>query len=230
MQVDEPSDVGLDWTEDGYDLLLVANVRSCAIRAPRPSAGSTVAGQALLMCGPARRPESGGGGPARLRTTQLRRFRFRRRRTDPHGGWRTPGLKTCARAPDERAVEAEHRGAMSETAGLIEEREHATSGSLILTPAPGSLVYPAAEDSRIALKRSSAAALERGLKRIVVDLSGIETIDSTGLSILVGLKRNVDAAEADLVLAAPLPVMQVFVVTKLNRVFKIVSDLERALA
>jgi hypothetical protein len=60
--VNSPTDVGLSWDVAGYDLLLVCNVRSCAVRAPRLGIGVTVADQTLLERGPARKAEFGGGG------------------------------------------------------------------------------------------------------------------------------------------------------------------------
>jgi anti-sigma B factor antagonist len=57
-----------------------------------------------------------------------------------------------------------------------------------------------------------------------VDLSGVSFIDSTGLGALIGARRRVHAFNGSLRLLSPSdPVMKVFTVTGLNRVFDIVD-------
>lgn len=61
-----------------------------------------------------------------------------------------------------------------------------------------------------------------GQINLSIDLSGVEFIDSTGLGALIGARRRVHAFNGSLRLLSPSdPVMKVFSVTGLNRVFDI---------
>jgi anti-sigma B factor antagonist len=80
------------------------------------------------------------------------------------------------------------------------------------------------------VKNAALAALAQGAKRLVIDLSGTEYMDSAGLGILVGLLKRVK--ESDLVMAvagAKPQVKRVFEITRLNRVFTMHDDVTSAL-
>jgi len=64
---------------------------------------------------------------------------------------------------------------------------------------------------------------------LVLDLSGLDFIDSTGLGVLVGALRRVRAGGGDLRVAAPQPgIARVFSVTGLDRVFGVFPSVDDA--
>ncbi|GII82970.1 anti-sigma factor antagonist [Sphaerisporangium siamense] len=66
------------------------------------------------------------------------------------------------------------------------------------------------------------AAVESGVGDMIVDLSGLEMIDSAGLGVLVGTHRRALRAERRLVLrGVPPRVMRVLAITRLHRVLKV---------
>ena len=68
--------------------------------------------------------------------------------------------------------------------------------------------------------------IHEGLRRrLVLDLSGLTFLDSTGLRSLWRTRQHAQMAGAQLYLsAASAPVMRVLKVTKLDRVFRLLSD------
>ncbi|ACZ84672.1 STAS domain-containing protein [Streptosporangium roseum] len=65
-------------------------------------------------------------------------------------------------------------------------------------------------------------AVDSGRGDLIVDLSGLEMIDATGLGVLVGTHRRALAAERRLILrGVPPRVMRVLAVTRLNRVLTV---------
>lgn len=79
------------------------------------------------------------------------------------------------------------------------------------------------------LREAIVGLVDGGRHRIVVDLSGVEFLDSTGLGVLVvGLKRCREH-DGDLALVAPQdPVHKVLTITRLDKVFSIHDTVERA--
>lgn len=79
------------------------------------------------------------------------------------------------------------------------------------------------------LRETLIDLVERGRHRIIVDLAGVEFLDSTGLGVLVvGLKRCREH-DGDLALVAPQdPVHKVLTITRLDKVFAIHDDVDRA--
>ncbi len=66
---------------------------------------------------------------------------------------------------------------------------------------------------------------------LVLDLSGVTFVDSTGLGALIGTRRRVHAFHGSLALVIPdESVMKVFTITGLEKVFAIHDNLEAALA
>ncbi|MGW5193984.1 STAS domain-containing protein [Kribbella sp. NPDC004138] len=85
------------------------------------------------------------------------------------------------------------------------------------------------------LDLESAPVLTAGLKAqlgprpIVLDLSGVEFMDSSGLGVLVGAHKEAAARDGALVLAAPSPrVHKIFKVTKLHKVFAVHETVDQA--
>ncbi len=80
------------------------------------------------------------------------------------------------------------------------------------------------------LRRRITQLLAEGWTRIVVDLSGVEFMDSTGLGVLVGALRRLRDQEGSLALVGPRePVRRVLMVTGLDRVLPTYASLEEAL-
>ncbi|HMQ14798.1 MAG TPA: STAS domain-containing protein [Phycisphaerae bacterium] len=80
--------------------------------------------------------------------------------------------------------------------------------------------------------QASLLGLARGpLERIVLDMSGVTYIDSSGVGTLVVLKREIERARARIVLAGLQPrVRSVFEITRLDRFFTIAESVDEAQA
>lgn len=71
---------------------------------------------------------------------------------------------------------------------------------------------------------------QSGCRQVVVDLSGVEQMDSTGLGSLIGAMKKVVEQGGDLRLAAlQKRVRLVFEITRTHRVFEIFDTVEEAL-
>jgi anti-sigma B factor antagonist len=65
--------------------------------------------------------------------------------------------------------------------------------------------------------------------RLVIDLEGVEFLDSTGLGVLVGALKRMRSKEGELVLVCTNPrILKVFEITALTEVFTIVGSLDEA--
>ena len=74
-------------------------------------------------------------------------------------------------------------------------------------------------------------AIEAGNTQLVLDLSGVEFIDSTGLSVLLNGLRRVNQLNGRLALVCANPtVLRLFQITKLDSTFDIFADRESAIA
>lgn len=72
--------------------------------------------------------------------------------------------------------------------------------------------------------------IELGYKKIIIDLSTVEFIDSTFLGVLVNTLKKVSALKGDLKLVGFKPaVRSMFELTRLFRVFESFSDLQDAI-
>jgi anti-sigma B factor antagonist len=81
------------------------------------------------------------------------------------------------------------------------------------------------------LKLHLTKAVEDGCARLVVTLDGVGFIDSSGLGVLVGALRRVKERGGDLViLCSREPVIKIFRITGLDKVFPIVGTLDEARA
>jgi anti-sigma B factor antagonist len=81
------------------------------------------------------------------------------------------------------------------------------------------------------LREQLLELVSAGHKQIVVDLAGVDFLDSTGLGVLVGGLKRVRSNDGELALACPQPrVLRVFEITGLTQVFPIHDDLDAATA
>jgi anti-sigma B factor antagonist len=75
------------------------------------------------------------------------------------------------------------------------------------------------------------AAIAEGRTGVVLDLTGVEFIDSTGLSVLLNGLRRVTRVRGSMVIACANPtVLRLFEITKLDSTFDIVADCDEAIA
>jgi anti-sigma B factor antagonist len=73
--------------------------------------------------------------------------------------------------------------------------------------------------------------LENGAKRLILDLSGVRFIDSSGLGALLSGYKNAGLRQAGFVLTGLQPrVQSMFELTRLQRVFEIYATIDDALA
>ena len=81
-----------------------------------------------------------------------------------------------------------------------------------------------------ALRDGLEEALDRDIGAVVVDLTGVTFIDSTGLGVLIGARRRCVEAERELrVVVAEPRILKVFEITGLAELFAIHPTLEPAL-
>ncbi len=67
--------------------------------------------------------------------------------------------------------------------------------------------------------------------RIVVDLQGVDFIDSTGLGVLIGALKRVRTHDGDLAVVCTEPrIVKVFEITGLNQVFRLLDSVDTAVA
>jgi anti-sigma B factor antagonist len=80
------------------------------------------------------------------------------------------------------------------------------------------------------LSRSVGAAIDAGHEDLLLDLSGLSFLDSTGLGVLLGAKRRLARAGGRLQIVCAVPaVLRVFQSTRLDRDFTILPSREQAL-
>ncbi|HSL67955.1 MAG TPA: STAS domain-containing protein [Actinomycetota bacterium] len=81
------------------------------------------------------------------------------------------------------------------------------------------------------LREHIVGLVDEGRHRIVVNLKGVEFMDSTGLGVLVGALKRLKEKDGALALVCPKgPVERVLTVTGLNKVFAIHDSVEQATA
>jgi len=80
-----------------------------------------------------------------------------------------------------------------------------------------------------AFKDEVSGLIDKGYDRLVIDLAGVGFVDSSGLGALVGLLKKV-GNRGEIVLCQPADsVMQMFRITRMDRVFKFLPDRAQAL-
>ncbi|MCC7076509.1 MAG: STAS domain-containing protein [Acidimicrobiia bacterium] len=77
------------------------------------------------------------------------------------------------------------------------------------------------------LRERLTEVLDRGVAKIVVDLSQVQFLDSTGLGVLVVAMRRVEAADGSMVVVCDRPhILKVFEITGLSTWFDIRSEFD----
>ena len=85
--------------------------------------------------------------------------------------------------------------------------------------------------SSLELRDTLAPALGTAGARVLLDLSSVSLIDSSGIGILIGAHRQAEGTGAMLVLAAPAgPAARVFELTRTNKLLRIEPTVEQGLA
>lgn len=80
------------------------------------------------------------------------------------------------------------------------------------------------------VKQEIVDLLNAGTPRLVVDLSGVEYLDSTGLGVLIGGLKRAREREGDLKLACDnLRILRIFEITGLTKIFEIHNSEAEAL-
>jgi anti-sigma B factor antagonist len=81
------------------------------------------------------------------------------------------------------------------------------------------------------LRERLVELVAQGKHKIVVDLEGVDFLDSTGLGVLVGGLKRLRSHDGDLVLVCTQPrILKVFEITGLTKVFSIHDSVDAALA
>ncbi|MGA8114405.1 MAG: STAS domain-containing protein [Actinocatenispora sp.] len=80
------------------------------------------------------------------------------------------------------------------------------------------------------LRQRLVELVDEDTRRLVIDLRGVEFLDSTGLGVLVGGLKRMRALGGSLVLVcAHERILKIFRITGLDRIFTIVESVDRAL-
>jgi anti-sigma B factor antagonist len=80
------------------------------------------------------------------------------------------------------------------------------------------------------LKQKIEAMIDAGNRKLIVDMSEVEFVDSSGLAAIVSGLKKTHALDGSLVLVGVHPnVMEVFRLTLLDQVFQFYPDLDSAL-
>lgn len=120
---------------------------------------------------------------------------------------------------DRGTVGSAHKGRLR-----VEVREDGSNA--VVTPV-GELDHHTAD----LLREPLEGCLDNGFSRLVVDCSGLEFCDSTGLNVLLGARLRAEAGGGGVHLAAMRPVVaRVFEITGAEAVFTVHKTLEDALA
>ena len=84
-------------------------------------------------------------------------------------------------------------------------------------------------DTAPQLREAIATAFTGGARRVVVDLSATDFLDSSGLGALVGASKE-HSGEGELTLVCPRPQLRkLFEISRLNEIFEIHDDVASAL-
>ena len=81
------------------------------------------------------------------------------------------------------------------------------------------------------VKQAAEMLMERGIRQMVLNLSGLSHLDSTAIGFLVQLDRRLKAERGMLCLSSPTPeVFEIFRVTRSDRLFKFGNTVTEAIA
>ncbi|MGA3106242.1 MAG: STAS domain-containing protein [Terriglobales bacterium] len=85
-------------------------------------------------------------------------------------------------------------------------------------------------DRAVAFKETIGKLIERGERRIVLDLSSVEFIDSSGLGAILSVLKRLGKDGELVVCGITPPVASMFKLTRMDRVFPVHETVEEALA
>jgi anti-sigma B factor antagonist len=81
------------------------------------------------------------------------------------------------------------------------------------------------------LRQEAVRVVAEGRLRLVMDLAGVDFLDSTGLGVVIGVLKRARGHGGDLVLAGLSPqVSKVFEITRVNEIIRIVESVSDAIA
>lgn len=81
------------------------------------------------------------------------------------------------------------------------------------------------------LKQDIVEIAERGVKHLIINLSKVEYLDSTGLGVLIGGLKRLREGEGNLVLVGPgMRILRIFEITGLDKIFDIYPTEDEAAA
>ncbi len=81
------------------------------------------------------------------------------------------------------------------------------------------------------LKHDIGKFAEGGVKHVIINLSKVEYLDSTGLGVLIGGLKRLRESEGNLVLVGPgMRILRIFEITGLDKIFDIYPTEEEAAA
>ena len=102
---------------------------------------------------------------------------------------------------------------------------HTTQGTVDIIDLPNQLVMANAQETREALLQM----VEQGHHRLLLNLNGINFIDSSGLSVLISTMKAVHAEDGSVALLSPTDnVRSLIELTRLHQVFDIYEDKDEA--
>lgn len=79
-------------------------------------------------------------------------------------------------------------------------------------------------------RAAALSLLEDGTKRLILDISGVTYMDSSGLGMLVGVLKRLRESEGELAIAGAAPgVKRLFEITGLEQIFSLYDDMAAAL-
>lgn len=99
-----------------------------------------------------------------------------------------------------------------------------TSGGVVVVNVFGTLDI----NSHLALKKKIRECVDEGTRKILLDMSGIQSIDSTGIGTLVALLNTARSHNGDVRLAGSFDpcVEEIFRLCGLHRVFTVYEDID----
>ena len=101
------------------------------------------------------------------------------------------------------------------------------SGDATIVSATGEIDHFSAPQLRSELQ----AALQAGARRVVVDLTPTEFLDSSGLGALMAVSKQQEGTDSSIVIACPQPhLRKLFAISRLDEVLVVRDSLDEALA
>jgi anti-sigma B factor antagonist len=81
------------------------------------------------------------------------------------------------------------------------------------------------------LKDRILQLVDKGARRLILDLGGVDFLDSSGLGVLVTCLRRIREKQGEIKLAGLRPEVQsIFEITRVSRLFQICKDVQEAMA